>query len=129
MKLSNDSSLSSLPLLTTFLKSYSRPFLGLNPPTSNKQQVQDGTGAESVPETKGVAEITTEADELVEKDIRARFKRMCEGYYESVTKKLVKEHKVCNVLSVASSTRHIHPSPSVCGACDVVVVVIPSVYS
>lgn len=35
-----------------------------------------------------------EADELVEKDIRVRFKRMCEGYFESVSKKLLIEHKV-----------------------------------
>ncbi len=33
-------------------------------------------------------------DELVEKDIRDRFKKMCEGYFENVAKKLVLEHKV-----------------------------------
>jgi regulator of nonsense transcripts 2 len=36
----------------------------------------------------------TEGDELVEKDIRDRFKKMCEGYFENVAKKLVLEHKV-----------------------------------
>lgn len=36
-----------------------------------------------------------EAEELVEKDIRDRFKKMCEGYFDSVAKKLVIEHKVC----------------------------------
>lgn len=36
-----------------------------------------------------------EADELVEKEIRDRFKKMCEGYFDSVAKKLVIEHKVC----------------------------------
>jgi regulator of nonsense transcripts 2 len=35
-----------------------------------------------------------ERDELVEKDIRDRFKKMCEGYFENVAKKLVLEHKV-----------------------------------
>ena len=35
-------------------------------------------------------------DELVEKETRARFKRMCEGYFESVSRKLVIEHKVCS---------------------------------
>lgn len=35
-----------------------------------------------------------EEDELVEKDIRDRFKKMCEGYFENVSKKLVIEHNV-----------------------------------
>lgn len=39
-------------------------------------------------------ELTKEDDELVEQEIRDRFKRMCEGYYDSVCKKLVMEHKV-----------------------------------
>jgi regulator of nonsense transcripts 2 len=85
-----------LPLLTTFLKSFSRPFLGISPLASTKQQVQEGASADisSLQESRGVAEIGSEADELVEKDIRMRFKRMCEGYYENVSKKLIKEHKV-----------------------------------
>jgi len=39
-------------------------------------------------------ELSNEDDELVEQEIRDRFKRMCEGYYDSVCKKLVIEHKV-----------------------------------
>ena len=35
-----------------------------------------------------------EEEELVEKDIRERFKKMCEGYFDNVSKKLVIEHKV-----------------------------------
>jgi regulator of nonsense transcripts 2 len=35
-----------------------------------------------------------EEDELVEQDIRDRFKKMCEGYFDNVCKKLVIEHKV-----------------------------------
>jgi len=35
-----------------------------------------------------------ERDELIEKDIRDRFKKMCEGYFENVAKKLILEHKV-----------------------------------
>lgn len=38
--------------------------------------------------------LVKEEDELVEKDIRDRFKKMCEGYFESVSKKLVIEHNV-----------------------------------
>lgn len=62
--LSNDPSLSSLPLLATFLRGYAGPFLGRD-----------------------------EEACLVEDDIRERFKRMCEGYFDSVGKKLVIEHK------------------------------------
>ena len=40
-----------------------------------------------------------EKEELVEKEIRARFKKMCEGYFDNVAKKLVIEHKVCTGLS------------------------------
>ena len=40
------------------------------------------------------APIAREEDELVEKDIRDRFKKMCEGYFDSVCKKLVIEHNV-----------------------------------
>lgn len=39
-----------------------------------------------------------EDQELVEKDIRDRFKRMCEGYFDSVSKKLFVEHNVCSLL-------------------------------
>jgi len=35
-----------------------------------------------------------EEHELIEQDIRDRFKRMCEGYFDNVCKKLVIEHKV-----------------------------------
>ena len=67
------------------------------PPASAKQQVQEGASAGTLASQayKGVAEILSEAGELVEREIRARFKRMCEGYYENVSKKLIKEHKVC----------------------------------
>jgi len=37
-----------------------------------------------------------ENEEIVEQSIRDRFKRMCEGYFDSVSKKLVMEHKVCS---------------------------------
>ncbi|KAF5316873.1 hypothetical protein D9611_003979 [Ephemerocybe angulata] len=97
--LSNDPSLSSLPLLTTFLKSYSRPFLGIVPPSSSKQvsaTSEPGTLSDSVAneDQNGDAQQQFNEDaELVEQDIRDRFKRMCEGYFESVSKKLVIEHK------------------------------------
>lgn len=38
--------------------------------------------------------LVSEEEELVKKDVRDKFKRMCEGYFESVSKKLVIEHKV-----------------------------------
>ena len=38
--------------------------------------------------------LSKEEDELVEKEIRDRFKKMCEGYFDSVSKKLVIEHNV-----------------------------------
>jgi hypothetical protein len=38
--------------------------------------------------------LVREEEELVEQDIRDRFKRMCEGYFDNVCKKLVIEHKV-----------------------------------
>jgi hypothetical protein len=50
--------------------------------------------------------VGTEGDELVEKDIRDRFKKMCEGYFESVAKKLVLEHKVS---ATEISVRMIYP--------------------
>ncbi|EJD02975.1 transcription factor [Fomitiporia mediterranea MF3/22] len=98
--LSNDPTLSSLPLLTTFLKSYARPFLGITPSTGSKAQIPEGTTTDLVAavarqNADGFPQLGTdgEEDELVEKETRARFKRMCEGYFESVSKKLVIEHK------------------------------------
>jgi len=38
-----------------------------------------------------------EKHELIEQDIRDRFKRMCEGYFDNVCKKLVIEHKVTSI--------------------------------
>ncbi|KAG8770184.1 hypothetical protein FRC12_004459 [Ceratobasidium sp. 428] len=99
--LANDPSLGSLPLFTTFLKSYSRPFLGIAPPSPSAKQVDNGVQAGDL--ASAVAHgaqnghdngtpTLNEGDELVEKDVRDKFKRMCEGYYENVSKKLLKEH-------------------------------------
>lgn len=41
--------------------------------------------------------LLKEGDELVEKEIRDRFKKMCEGYFDSVSKKLVIEHNVSSL--------------------------------
>ncbi|KAI9453157.1 ARM repeat-containing protein [Lactarius psammicola] len=98
--LSNDPSLSSLPLLTTFLKSYARPFLRLVPPAASKQistTAEPGTLSFDASKADETAfpplGVEAEEDELVEKDICDRFKKMCEGYFENVAKKLVIEHK------------------------------------
>ncbi len=72
-QLSNDPAMASLPLLTSFLKSFAAPFLGMNP---------------SDPEIL-----------LVEKDASDRFKRMCEGYFEKLSRKLVSDYNVCCVHS------------------------------
>jgi hypothetical protein len=40
------------------------------------------------------SQLVPEEEELVEQDLRERFKRMCEGYFDNVCKKLVIEHKV-----------------------------------
>ncbi|KIP08451.1 hypothetical protein PHLGIDRAFT_23490 [Phlebiopsis gigantea 11061_1 CR5-6] len=101
--LSNDPTLSSLPLLSTFLKSYSRPYLGLQPPAAASKQIsaaaEPGTlseettkDANSAPVNGAPVSVVGEEDELVEKEIRDRFKKMCEGYFDSVSKKLVIEH-------------------------------------
>ncbi|KAI0373457.1 ARM repeat-containing protein [Pilatotrama ljubarskyi] len=98
--LSNDPSLSSLPLLLVFLKSYSRPYLGIVPPVSSKQvssSTEPGTLSEAASEEASQANgafpaLMKEEDELVEKEIRDRFKKMCEGYFDNVAKKLVIEH-------------------------------------
>ncbi len=37
---------------------------------------------------------TIGSGELVEQDVRDRFKRMCEGYFDNICKKLLIEHKV-----------------------------------
>ncbi|EIN12047.1 transcription factor [Punctularia strigosozonata HHB-11173 SS5] len=98
--LSNDPTLSSLPLLTTFLKSYSRPYLGIVPPANVAKQISSASepGTMSAESSNGDAAgafptLFNEERELVSKDVRDRFKRMCEGYFENVSKKLVIEHK------------------------------------
>ncbi|KAJ7446157.1 ARM repeat-containing protein [Mycena galericulata] len=93
--LSNDPTLSSLPLLSTFLKSYSRPYLGIVPPTASKQLSEPGKLSSNQPAESGSGafpSLAKEDDELVEQEIRDRFKRMCEGYFENVCKKLIIEH-------------------------------------
>ncbi|KAJ6594000.1 transcription factor [Mycena capillaripes] len=94
--LSNDPTLSSLPLLSTFLKAYSRPYLGIVPPTAAKQipmLSEPGTlSSTQTAESGAFPSLTKEETELVEQEIRDRFKRMCEGYFENVCKKLIIEH-------------------------------------
>ncbi|KAG9316714.1 ARM repeat-containing protein [Chiua virens] len=95
--LSNDPTLSSLPLLSTFLKSYARPYLGLLPVQPKQIPSDAEPGTLSCITTTATQEslplVLNEGEELVEQDIRDRFKRMCEGYFDSVAKKLVMEHK------------------------------------
>ncbi|KAG6879667.1 hypothetical protein C0992_013203 [Termitomyces sp. T32_za158] len=92
--LSNDPGLTSLPLLTTFLKSYSRPYLGITGSTSSKQvPSKSNTSVGGAESDATYPSLTGGPDELVEQDIRDRFKRMVEGYYDTVCKKLVIEHK------------------------------------
>jgi regulator of nonsense transcripts 2 len=98
-QLSNDPSLSSLPLLSTFLKSYSRPYLGITPPAAKQIPSSTEPGTLSAEATNGEPAaafpvLSNEERELVDKDVRDRFKRMCEGYFDNVSKKLVIEHKV-----------------------------------
>ncbi len=100
--MSNDPSLSSLPLLLVFLKSYSRPYLGIVPPAASKQisaSAEPGTlsdaASEEASQTNGAFPVLVkEEEELVEKEIRDRFRKMCEGYFDQVAKKLVIEHNV-----------------------------------
>lgn len=104
VKLSNDPTLSSLPLLSIFLKSYSRPYLGLTPPQSKQISAETEPGTLSSTTTNAAqGEFPTllhEDKELVEQEIRDRFKRMCEGYFDSVSKKLTIEHKVCIYINI-----------------------------
>ncbi|KAF9263251.1 ARM repeat-containing protein [Marasmius fiardii PR-910] len=97
--LSNDPSLSSLPLLSSFLKTYSLPFLGIVPTASSKQISAtsepgslSSSQAEEPSALAGFPSLQNEVDQLIEKDTRDRFKRMCEGYFDNVCKKLLIEH-------------------------------------
>ncbi|KAH9915683.1 ARM repeat-containing protein [Fomitopsis serialis] len=99
--LSNDPTLSSLPLLSTFLKSFARPYLGITPPSTAKQisaSSEPGTLSSAATDEANAKvngafpALVKEEEELVEKEIRDRFKKMCEGYFENVSKKLVQEH-------------------------------------
>lgn len=97
LQLSGDPTLSSLPLLTTFLKSYSLPFLGITPPAMSKQvssNIEPGSMSNGHANAQAFPTLNEEQTSLVEPEIRDRFKRMCEKYFENVSKKLVIEHKV-----------------------------------
>jgi regulator of nonsense transcripts 2 len=101
VQLSNDPTLSSLPLLSTFLKYYSRPFLGIASSSSKQIPASSEPGTMANATTRGEENTSDtsptsakEDEDLVEQDIRDRFKKMCEGYFDSVSKKLVVEHKV-----------------------------------
>ena len=62
--------------------------------------------------------LTKEEDELVEREVRDRFKKMCEGYFDNVSKKLVIEHKVWTrsrlqaLISAYIHLAHLHLAPS-----------------
>lgn len=95
--LSNDPTLSSLPILVMFIKVFGRPYLGLTPSTAKSSRTTAEAGALSdavsrEPAEGRLAQISDESEELVEKEIRDRFRRMCEGYMEKVGQKLVIEH-------------------------------------
>ena len=72
------------------------------PPQSAKQisvssepGTLSGAVSEEAAQANGSAQVAiNEGEELVEKEIRDRFKKMCEGYFDNVAKKLVIEHNV-----------------------------------
>ena len=101
-QLSNDPSLSSLPLLTTFLKSYSRPYLRITPPQFSKTT----TNGDSTKGTEDTEKAVPETEEFVEKGIRDRFKKMCEGYFQNVSKKLAIEHSVRGIKATLAYVTH-----------------------
>lgn len=68
--------------------------MGITPPQLSKGATDKDANEH---EAKDVESVVPEAKELVEKDIRDRFKKMCEGYFQSVSKKLVAEHNVCGI--------------------------------
>jgi regulator of nonsense transcripts 2 len=83
--------------LTTFLKSYSKPFLGVLPAMPQNKQISADIETDTNPATVDESQSeppTIGNGELVEQDVRDRFKRMCEGYFDNICKKLLIEHKV-----------------------------------
>jgi regulator of nonsense transcripts 2 len=86
-QLSNDPGLTSLPLLTTFLKSFRASYL-----------VDRPNGKEPSPELSAMPTPSEarngQGTELIEKEVKDRFTRMCHGYFEKVSKKLVNEYNV-----------------------------------
>ncbi|KAG1878110.1 ARM repeat-containing protein [Suillus subalutaceus] len=82
--LSNDPTLSSLPLLSIFLKASRYPL---------KQNLEPCLQQLRTLPKENFPTLLHEDEELVEQEIRDRFKRMCEGYFDSVSKKLTIEHK------------------------------------
>jgi hypothetical protein len=77
-KMSNDPQYSNIPLLTTFLKSFQRPYLG----------------AESLSLEMA---MTNEEDELVPASYREKFRKVFTDYFKAASKVLVKGHTVCVV--------------------------------
>ena len=70
-----------------FIKFYGRPYLGLSAAGSKPSRTTavSGTLAETMSRDSAddrLASITDENEELVEKETRGRFRRMCEGYFE-----------------------------------------------
>lgn len=110
VQLQNDPTLTSLPILVMFIKVFGRPYLGLTPATakSGRTAAEAGTLSDAVsrePPEGRLAQITDENEELVEKEIRERFRRMCEGYLEKVGQKLVIEHNVSLLLTCYGISR------------------------
>ncbi|KAG1770609.1 hypothetical protein EV702DRAFT_1202376 [Suillus placidus] len=74
LRLSNDPTLSSLPLLSIFLKSYSRPYLGLTPPQSKQISAEAEPGTLSSATTNATQGeflmLLHEDEELVEQEIQ-----------------------------------------------------------
>lgn len=86
-QLSNDPGLVSLPLLATFLKSFRGVFLN---GTSVSNGVNNLNQAGDFPTP---AQSALQHD-LIESEIRDRFTKMCHGYFDKVSKKLVSEYNV-----------------------------------
>jgi hypothetical protein len=86
--------------------------LGLTPPQSKQISAEAEPGTLSSATTNATQgdfpTLLHESEELVEQDIRDRFKRMCEGYFDSVSKKLTIEHKVY-IKTYGGFSRKINP--------------------
>jgi regulator of nonsense transcripts 2 len=85
--MTSDPQFANIPLLSTFLKSFNRAYLG--PPSSHKKERANGISGSGA-EAEDTGTLPEDVKELVPPEVQGKMRELFVGYFNNASKTLVK---------------------------------------